>query len=174
MLGARAPHQHASFGDGGGAKQRSGLHPVRNGPVDGPVQALHTHDADGARAGARDARAHLVQAVGQIHDFRLLGRVFQRGTAAGQTCGHHQVFRRADAGQIQVDARSGQPAAELAHAAERMHLRAQRLQTLQMQIDGPLTDGAAARQAHARAARAGQNGPQNQNAGAKLSHALLI
>lgn len=29
-------------------------------------------------------------------------------------------------------------------------------------------------QAHARAARAGQDGPQNQNAGAKLSHAFLI
>ena len=174
MLRAGSPHQHAALGDSGGAQQRSCLDSVGNGPVYRAMKALHAQNGDGLRARAGYAGPHLVQAVGQIHDLRLLGRVFQHGQAPGQRCGHHQVFRCAHAGQIQIDARPGKTARKLTFAAQRVNLCAKRLQALQMQINGPLADSAAPGQTHAGAAAAGQNGAQNQNAGPKAAHVLLM
>ena len=174
MLRARTPDKYASLADGGGAQKRSRLHAVRDRMVNRAMKALYAHDGHCAGSRARDARAHLVKAVGEVHNFGFFGGVFQCGLALRQRRGHHEIFRSAYAGQIQVDARARQLTRELTLAAQRIHLRAEPLKSLYVQIDGPLADGAAARQAHARASASGKDGAQDEDARAEPAHVFLM
>ena len=48
------------------------------------------------RSRALDARAHLVEAIGEVFDLRLAGRVADQRRALGQRRRHHRVMRAAD------------------------------------------------------------------------------
>lgn len=78
------------------------------------MQLIHALNADAACALALDARSAGLQKTGQIHHFRLSGRVFQKRFALCQGRGHEQVFRAAHGGHVKGDVR----AFELAAAAK--------------------------------------------------------
>ena len=73
------------------------------------MHVFYTFDANHIRTCAPDTGSHLIQIVGQIDDFRFLRRIFQRGGPFRQTSCHHDIFRGAYAGEVQIDVRAFQP-----------------------------------------------------------------
>ena len=66
-------------------------------------------DGDDRRARAGNARAHLVEHIGEVHDLGLAGGVVDNGGAAGLDRRHDQVLRGADARELQRDRGPLQP-----------------------------------------------------------------
>ncbi len=62
----------------------------------GAVEAGHTLDLDARRARTLDARAHLVEAVGEVHHLRLAGGVLDHARPVGESGGHEGDMRAAD------------------------------------------------------------------------------
>ena len=75
----------------------------------GAMHMFDTFDADHIGTGPTDFGAHLVQVVGQVYDLRLFRRVFQGCSAFSKAGCHHNIFRRAHAGEIQIDVRTVEP-----------------------------------------------------------------
>ena len=120
----------------------------------GTVQFADPFDDHAARACTFDFRAHLVEKVGEIANFRLLRCAFNHGGAFGENRGHHHV----------IGAKNGRPefAAQINHRAiqfrrENLHVSAfyshrcaKSLETFQMQVDRPVADDTPARQRNSR------------------------
>ncbi len=123
----------------------------------------------------RDLRPHLLQAEGEIGDLRLARRIHQFAIALGKAGGHEKILGGADGGLREDDPRTGQAVGGTGHdiAFGELDLRAQLAQALQMQIDGPRADGAAAGQRHLRLAMAGHQRPQHQDRSAHLAHQIV-
>src|SRR5699024_6511463 len=68
---ARVAGTHLAARDRAGDQVGAGFDAVGQHAVRGAVQRVHAVDDDHAGAGALDARAHAVQAFGQVHDLRL-------------------------------------------------------------------------------------------------------
>ena len=73
------------------------------------MHVFYAFDTDHIRSRAPDTSPHLVQIVGQVDDFRLFRRIFQRSGPFRQAGCHHDIFRRAHAGEIQINIRSLEP-----------------------------------------------------------------
>ncbi len=174
MLGPCAAQQNVPADDGRRAGQGSGLDAIRDGLVLHAPQAWHPLHQDGAGSGSGHPRAHGVEALGQIHNFRLLGGVLDAADAMGQGGGHHDVFRRAHAGRVQIDRTAVQGAAQFQISRPLGDFRAQGLHALDVQIDGPLADGAAAGQADARMADSSQQGAHDQHGSAHPPHGIVV
>ena len=103
-----------------------------------------------------DAGPHPDQAVGDVDHLRLARRVLDQALAPGEHRRHQGVMRGADRDLGQRYLVAGQPARRPGDdiAAFELDLGAERLERLQMQIDGPRADGAAAGQRHLRPAAA--------------------
>ena len=126
-------------------------------------------DHIGARPG--DLGPHGVQEVGQIHNMRLPGSVFNDSCALRQHGGEHEVHGGPHAGHVQVDLAALQPSplGLRAHIAVfDLHLRPQGGKSLQMLVDGPAAEVAAPGHGHLRLAEPPQHGPQQVIAGPEL------
>jgi len=71
-------------------------------------------DDDAGRTGAGHARAHLVQTIGDIEDFRLAGGVADDGSTPGQGRRHHRDMGTADRHLGKVDCSALQAAGAFA------------------------------------------------------------
>ncbi len=120
------------------------------------------------------SRPHGHQKPGQVPHFRLHGGVFDHRGAFGQGGGHHQVFGAGDRDRLEVNLRAAQaPGVGLHVALGQVDLHPHGLQALEVQVDGPGPDGAAAGQRHPGLAGPGHQGPQDQDRGPHGLHQLV-
>ena len=99
-------------------------------------QLLDPLDLDRRRAGAHDHGPHPVEEGGQVGDLGLPGRVLDHRRALGQHRGQQQVLRRADARELEHDARPEQlvgPGLDV--AVVESELRAHLLEAGQVHVD---------------------------------------
>ena len=140
----------------------------------GATEALDPFDHQGIGAGSVDPRAHRFQAVGQVHHFGFPGGVLDHRGALGQRGGHQQVFGAGHRDQVQYDVRTPQAAGAGANVAVLdLDVGAHRFQSLDVQVDWPRADGAAAWQRHFGLTKAGQQWSQYQDRGAHGTHQLV-
>ena len=164
MLRQSVFYEHVAAGHGRADHKGARFNSVGNNRMRRASQLLDAFDADDIRAGAADIGPHAVQIGRQVNDFRLFCRVFQDGLAFGQRSGHEDVFRRADAGEIEVNLRPFQAVGNRRFnvAVFQVDDGAHGLKGLQMQVDRPCTDGTAAGQGNLRPAFASQQRPHDQ------------
>ena len=74
-----------------GDEEGAGFDAVGDDLVLRAVQFLHAFDDDAPRAGAFDLRAHRVEEIREIHDFRFGGGAVDDGDAVGEHGGHHDI-----------------------------------------------------------------------------------
>ena len=108
------------------------------------------------------------------HDFRFRRGAFDHGRAFGQHGGHHDVVG-AENGRAefaaQIDHRAGQFRREhFDVAAFDPHRGAERFESLQMQIDRPIADDAAAGQRNGRFLATAEQRTEHANRGAHFAH----
>ncbi len=121
-----------------------------------------------------DLRAHRRQARGEIDDFRLARGVFERRDAVGQRRRHHQVFRSGYRDDVERESRALEPGrAGVDVAVRQIDLRAHRLQALDVLVDRPQADRAAAGQRHARLAGARDQRSEREDRRAHRLHELV-
>ena len=146
MLRQSVFYEHVAAGHGRADHKGARFNSVGNNRMRRASQLLDAFDADDIRAGTADIGTHAVQIGRQVNDFRLFCRVFQDGLSFGQRSGHENVFRRADAGEIEVNLRPLQAVGNRRFdvAVFQVDDGAHRLEGLQMQVDRPCTDGTAA------------------------------
>ncbi len=170
MADAAAEQPHVAAGDADSAGIGAALDPVGDHGVTRAVQPVHAIDDDDARALVGDAGAHRHQAGDQVGDLGLARGVDDLGASIRQGRRHQQVLGGADGGERQHDAGPGQAArgAGIDVAGLETDLGAERFKPLEMDVDRPRADGAAARQRNAGLARARQQRAQHQDRGAHL------
>lgn len=110
MLGDDVVDADLAPGGGNGGHVGARLDLVGDDGVTSALELFHAPDLDDVRPRAHDVRAHGVEEVGQVHDVRLLGSVFDDGQAVGQGCGDEDVHGRTHGDHVQVDLRSVQAA----------------------------------------------------------------
>ena len=111
------------------------------------MKLLHADDPDHIGTGTLDVGSHAVEEVGHIHHVRFTRAVFDDRASLCHGRRHHNVDGRANGYGIQIDMASPQM---LRHRTDRAvadgHLCTERLEALQVQIDRPAADIAAARE----------------------------
>ena len=173
VIRPRAAQQQFAAGERAGAGHGAGLDAVGDGQVVCAVERGNALDDNGGRACAGDFCAHGQQKVRQIHDFRLLGGIFNARCALGERGGHHQVLRRADGRHVKVNRCAAQAAGERNAAVIKGRLGAKGAHALYVLVDGPLADGAAARQRDARLPKPCQQRPQHEHGSAHFAHVVV-
>jgi len=138
----------------------------------GPLGGVEGFDApyhEPGRAGALDARAHGGEQAGEVDDLRLAGRRLDHGASLGEGSGGHDVGRaehRRAVGPPEEDRRAAKSLRRRDDVAPlEMDRGTERLQTPQMQIDGPLADRAAPGHGDAGPASSGEERPEHADAG---------
>ena len=145
--GARADDAHATAGDRAGDQERAGLDAVRQHAVLAAAEPLDALDHDRVGAGARDLRAHRVEAGREVDDLGLARGVLDQRAAARERRRHHEVLGAGDGHGVLHDARALQaPGLRLDVAVLDRDLGAQRLQAGDVQVDRARADRAAAGQ----------------------------
>ncbi len=155
----------------------AGLDAIRDHAVFRAVQFLHAFDDDAPRAGALDLRAHLVEEIREIHDLRLGGGAVDDGRALGEHRGHHHVVRTEDGGALfaaEVHLRATEFARKNLHIAvlDAVH-RAQRLEALEVKVDRPIADHAAAGKRNDRLLLPAEQRPKHADGCAHFPHNLV-
>ena len=161
--------RHASAGNRAGQQEGGRLNPVGGHPVGRPAELIDAADRHGRTPQSLDVRAQPIKEPAEVDDFRLAGRMENRGRSAGECGGAHHVGgsghgRSGGAGQI--DLRPAEPcgSGDDVAVADRQ-VRPQGGQSLKMEIDRPRADPASARQRYDRAAAPGEQGAENAEAG---------
>ncbi len=130
-------------------------------------ERLDALDHDALLAGALDAGPHRVQQLRQVRDLRLAGAVLQHRRPSCQRGGHHQVLGPGHGRYREPELGADQPVgASRDVAVLELDLGAERLEARQVLVDRAHADRAAARQRDSRVSEPGQEGPQDQHAGA--------
>jgi hypothetical protein len=120
------------------------------------LDALHD-DAIAARA--VDLRAHLLEHVRELDHLGLARGVLDHRLALGEARGHQHVLRAVHGVEVERDAPADEPRrGRLDIAVVERELGAERAQALQVLIDRPHADRAAAGLGHARGAEAREQG----------------
>ena len=164
VLAARVAQHDVAAGRRDRAQERAGLDPVGDDAVRDAVQPLDALDADPARAVALDARAHRDQHLGEVVDLGLLRRVLEDRLALGERRRHQQVLGAGDGDHVGRDARALQaPGAGDDVAVLDDDLGAHRLQPLDVLVDRPRADRAAAGQRDARLAEAREQRAEDED-----------
>jgi hypothetical protein len=136
-------------GDARGAGVASRLDPIGHDRIGAAVQALDAVDDQVRAADSLDLRPHRDQQVAQIDNLGLARRVEQLGPAGRKDSRHQGVFGCPDRnhGEAVITARQAAFRRGRLHIARgQFDLGAQALQRLQVKVDRPVTDRAAARQ----------------------------
>ena len=156
-VGTRMRERHVTARGGDRAQEGRGFNAVSNNLVRCAMQALNAGDDEAIGADAIDFCAHGHEQVRQVRDFRLARGIVKNGFAFRQRGCHQQVFRAGDGDHVGDDARALELSGfRMDVAGFDRDLRAHRLQTLDVLVDGPRTDRTAARQRHLRLAKARQ------------------
>ncbi len=169
QLGACVAQRDLAAGHGGCHQVSAGFDAIAHHGMLGAAQALYAMHGDHVATGAFYARAHLDQAFGHVHHFRLACGIFQGGGALCQRGCHHQVFRAGHRDDIHKHAGALQTLvrqvcrAGLYIAVLYMYLGTHGLQPLDMQIHRARAYGTAAGQRHAGVAEARQQRSQHQD-----------
>ena len=176
VLGNDVFDQDFSPDGGGGGHVGAGLDLVGNDGVGAAVELLHAVDLDGVRTGAANVRAHGVEEVGKIDDVRLARRVFDDRASLGEHGGDHNVHRRADGDLIEIYARAAQPSAGDVRGDEigNIDLRAEGVHALDVLVDRPDAEVAAARHRRAGNAEPAEHRADKIVRRADLAHAVIV
>ena len=166
QVGAGVAGGDFTAGDGCGDEVGAGFDAVGQGRVARRFERAHAFDGECRRADAADFRSHGVQAVGKVADFRLTGGGVKDGGAFGEYGGHQQVFGTGDGGDVHDEAGAAQFAARFDVAFVDVDVCAERLHAFDVLVHRARADGAAAGQGDASLAEAGEQRPQNEDAGA--------
>ena len=144
LLGAA--HVDVALGRQRRGRPGGGLQAVREGPVGVAAELVDTGDPDGPVGVHGDDRAHLLQYADEVLDLRLHRRVRQLGDALGQHGRQQHLLGRADRRVRQPDLGAAQPLRGLQVLAVRPLLdrRAELAQHLEVEVDRPAADVAAA------------------------------
>ena len=147
QLRTRVLQQHVAAGHRHSHRIGAGLDPVGQNRMPRAVQLRNAFNHDARSAGARNLRAHLVEAIGDIADFRLARRILNDGRAVGERCGHDRSMRAANRHFRKNDLAAAQTfwCARDDIAAFDLDFGAEFLQRHDKQIDRTRADGAAAR-----------------------------
>ncbi len=174
MLGHGALDEHVAARRRRGAEEGAGLDAVGDDRVIDRVQRVDAFDVDDVGARAVDARAHLVEHPRELLDFGLPRGAYELRAAAREGRGHHEVFGARHRGHVEVD---GGPAEARALGVDVPVLqgdgRAHGLEALEVLVDGPRADGAAAGERHPRRAEAREERAQHEHRGPHLLHQLV-
>ena len=188
-LGAHVPellHRHADMGDfnslkfnftagdRGGAQKCARDDTVGNGTPCHRAELLHSLDVYGGSSLAGDLRAHRVQEVAQVRDFRLAGGVFDDGLPFRHRSGHHEVLGARMRGVVQADDRSGKPRGRRAKQSFLVdHPRPHFAEAIEVEIHRPRSNGAPARQRYAELPEPSQKRSGEQKRGPHLLHQIV-
>ena len=140
------------------------------------MELLHAVDLDGIRTGAAHVRAHGVEEVRQIDDVRLARRVFDDRASFGEHGGDHNVHRCADGDLIEIYARAAQPSAGDVRGDEigNIDLRAEGVHALDVLVDRPDAEVAAARHRRAGHAEPAEHRADKIIRRADLAHTVIV
>ena len=131
------------------------------------VQLADALDLDQARAGAADLGAHPDQAVGQGDDLRLGGGVLDDRLALGKAGRHQQVLGPGVARVVEIEALTDQAVGpQPVLIALLLDVGAHGREALDVDVDRPPADRAAAGRRRDRSAGAGQQRADDQERGA--------
>ncbi len=164
-------------GDRGRHQQRGRLDAVGDQSMRGAAELIDTPDVDHRRSQSFDLRPQRKEEIAQVDDLRLDGRAANDGDAPGEHRGAEDVGRAGHGrttGAGKVDGRAGQPPRRGHHVAvPYLQIGAEGGQALQVQIDRPVADVAAAGQGNDGPAAPGQQRPQYAEAGPHPPHKSL-
>ena len=181
VLGTAVPEQHIAAGCRHSAQKGAGLDSVGHHLMSAAMQSEHALDADAPRAVALDLRAHLDQHLGKVADLGLLRRILQHRFAFSQRRSHQEIFGAGYRHHIRRDAaafkpprsiRSGRHLGQHVPVLDR-NVGAHRLHALDVLIDRPRPNSAAARQRHRGLAKARQQRSERQHRGAHRLDKLI-
>ena len=102
--------RHTFPADRASDEERAGLDSIGNDVVFGAMQLGHAFDDQTSRASALDLRAHLVEEIGEIDDFRFGGGAFDHRGAFGENGRHEDVIGPKHGGaelSAKIDDRAG-------------------------------------------------------------------
>ena len=160
------PAQTFHFATCNGRGQHIGakFNAVGDNGVSRAVQTVDSLDDNLGCAVAFDLRAHFAQAVGQIDDFGLAGRIPNDGGALCKGRGHQDILGRANRCKGQLDLVALQATWRLGVqiAVFQLDLGAQLLKAVDVQVHRTGANGATAGQRHHRMAQTCQHRPQHQ------------
>ncbi len=141
-----ASHVHVTAGGERCAAPTGGLQPVRQRGVVVAVEPLDAGDPERPVGQHADQRAHLLQHRDQVDDLRLDGRVAQFGDAVRAYRGEQDLLGGTDAGvrQFQLGAVQTVRRGQVQALGVLVDDRAELTQCLQVEVDGPAADVAAA------------------------------
>ena len=97
----------------GGGRQREKTSRFDVVPDHGVIRAVklfHAFDLNGVAAGAGDLRAHRIEQKREIAHMRFAGGVVECGDTGSGGCGNQDLFRCGDAGFIQKELATAEPA----------------------------------------------------------------
>ena len=141
------------------------------------MQLFDAFDHDVRAAFALDMRAHFLKQAAKVDDLGFARGVVKVGPPAREDGGHDRVFSRADRHHREGEVAAGQaPALGRGGANEArgdFDLGADRFKRLEVEVDGPVADSAAARQRHGGVAGAGEQRPQHQDRRAHPAHHVI-
>ena len=159
---------------GAGAGQGGRRDPVRGQRKAHPVSRPEAAHGDRVRPRSAELTPQTAQEVLQSPDLRLSGRAADHRRPLCRACRQHGVFRSPHAGEGQPDLRSPQACRRAEDLVPLLvDLRSQGPQGHQVQVDGPLSQLAAPRQAQPRLAGPRQQGAQEKHRGAHPLHQLV-
>ena len=140
------------------------------------MELLHAVDLDGVRTGAAHVRAHGVEEVRKIDDVRLARRVFNDRASLGEHGGDHDVHRCADGDLIEIYARAAQPSAGDVRGDKigNIDIRAESVHALDMLVDRPDAEIAAARHRRTSNAEPAEHRADKIIRRADLAHAVIV
>jgi hypothetical protein len=172
--GLAAGHLDIAAGEGRRHHEGAGFDAVRNDPGLHRPKFGHALDGDLGCSGPLNVGSHGPQGFGQGHDFGLARGIAQNGPALGQNRRHEQVFGAGDGGDIEVDLVAPEHfGRSLDITVLEFDVGPQKRQALEMQIDGPRPDGAAAGKRHPSPFETRHQRAQHQDRGPHFAHQLV-
>ncbi len=171
VRGIASGNVEVAAGEGSGDDEGSGFDAVGDDAVPGAMELGDALHADRGRAGAVNLGAHGIEQRGEVGDFGFAGAVLHDGLAIGKGGGHQQVFGAGDGNFVEDNFGATEAVAfewisdGLDVAVLLRDLRAQTLQTFDVQVDGARADGASAGQRDAGASTAGDERSQHERGG---------
>ena len=142
VLGDDVADEDAAAGGGDCGHIGACLDLVGDDGIGAAVEGFHAVDFDDIGAGAHDVGAHGVEEVGHVHNMWFLGGVFDDSQAVCQDAGQDGVDGGADRDLIHINGGAGEPflgRLGINKPALKVDFGAQRLEALQVQVDGTHT-----------------------------------
>ena len=144
-------HQYIAAGCGNCRHVSTRFDLVGNDGVGAAVELLHTPDLHCIRTRAGNMGAHGIEEVCQVHDVGFLGGVFNDRLSGQQTGSQNDIHRSAYADHVKTDTVATQTVGagqEVDIIFRLIHIRTQRHKALNVLVDGPGCEIAAAGQRH--------------------------